>query len=643
MAADPDLPIRIVLFQPTHPGNIGAAARAMKTMGLHDLVVVNPACEIDDVARARSSGARDVLLDARIVPSLTEAVAGCGLVVGASARRRSLSWPELDPRECAEQAVESSRTKPVAIVFGAERAGLTNAEMDQCNALVYIPSNPDYSSLNLAAAVQIIAYEIRRASNVDEKPGEKADAPPASAEGMEYFYGHLERALLESGFLKPDNPRVLMRRLRRIYNRARLDERELNMLRGTLTALASASADARAATDEVMNTPIYLDYAASTPVAPEVAAAMFDCLTGDAGYGNPHSTMHAFGRDAAMAVSRARAQVASLINAAPAEIVWTSGATESDNLAIIGAARFRSGVGKHVVTSSIEHPAVLEACRYLEKDGFDVSYVECDANGLVDPDDIAAALREDTTLVSVMHVNNEIGVIQDIAGIGRLCRERDVLFHVDAAQSAGRLPLDVVAQNVDLMSLSAQKLYGPKGVGALYLNRRRVGRVEPLFHGGGQERGVRPGTVPTHQAVGMGLAFEIARERREDDAERLAMLRDRLWSGIHAMSGVLLNGHSQHRVCHILSVSVTGVEGESLHYALDELAVSAGSACATATTEPSAVLRALGRDDQLARSSVRFSFGRSTTEREIDFAIESFCSAVEHLRRLAPKSEVALA
>jgi cysteine desulfurase len=242
-----------------------------------------------------------------------------------------------------------------------------------------------------------------------------------------------------------------------------------------------------------------------------------------------------------------------------------------------------------------------------------------------------------------MHVNNEIGVIQDIAAIGRLCRARDVLLHVDAAQSAGRLPIDVVAQNVDLMSLSAQKLYGPKGVGALYLNRRRVGRVEPLFHGGGQERGIRPGTVPTHQVVGMGLAFEIARERREEDAERLAMLRDRLWAGIGSLSGVLLNGHSRHRVCHILSVSVTGVEGESLHCSLGDLAVSAGSACATATTEPSAALRALGRHDELARSSVRFSFGRSTTERQIDFAIEKFCAGVERLRSLAPKSKVALA
>jgi len=392
-----------------------------------------------------------------------------------------------------------------------------------------------------------------------------------------------------------------------------------------------------------MKLPVYLDFAAATPVDPDVAAAMHACLSGDREFGNPHSTAHVFGLEAGALVARARAQVAGLVNTTPAEIVWTSGATESDNLALIGAARFRAGAGRHIVASAIEHPAVLDTCRYLEKQGFDVTRVEADAHGIVDPESVRRALRPDTTLVSVMHVNNEIGTIQDIGAIGHACREHGALLHVDAAQSAGRLPLDVDAQAIDLLSLSAHKLYGPKGVGALYLNRRRIGRVEPLFYGGGQERGLRPGTVPTHQVVGMGLAFEIASERLTADAERVGGLRDRLWAGLRKLPGVLPNGDPDRCVCHILSVSITGVEGESLHWALRDLAVSSGSACATATMEPSAVLRALGRSDELARSTVRFSIGRTTTAADVDFAIATFREAVERLRLLVPHSATALA
>jgi cysteine desulfurase len=389
--------------------------------------------------------------------------------------------------------------------------------------------------------------------------------------------------------------------------------------------------------------PVYLDYAASTPVDPRVAEAMSVSLTGASEFGNPHATTHAYGHLAAERVANARRDVAGLINAAPDEIIWTSGATEADNLALIGAARFRSGAGRHLVTSVTEHPAVLDACRYLQEQGFDVTYLRPDANGIVTPDAVATALRPETTLVSIMHVNNEIGVIQDIAAIGAVCRANDVLFHVDAAQSAGRLPLDVGAQSIDLLSLSAQKLYGPKGVGALYMNRQRIGRVEPLMYGGGQERGLRPGTVPTHQVVGMGCAYAIATRECAADVAHTAGLRDALWAGISTLPGVLLNGHSTQRVCHILNTSVTGVEGESLHYALRELAVSAGSACTTATAEPSAVLRSLGRADDLARASVRFSFGRGTTADEIEFAIDVFRTAVARLRRLAPDTRVAVA
>lgn len=387
-----------------------------------------------------------------------------------------------------------------------------------------------------------------------------------------------------------------------------------------------------------MKTPIYMDYAAATPVDEQVIDKMAACLR--LGYGNPASTAHQFGLDAASLVETAREQVAGLINASATEMVFTSGATESDNLALIGAARFLSRTGQHIVTAVTEHPAVLDACRYLETQGFRLTYLKPDANGIIDPAAVQAALEPDTLLVSVMHVNNVVGVRQDVTAIGGICREADILFHVDAAQSAGRLPIDVQAQAIDLLSLSAQKLYGPKGAGALYLNHQRMRRIEPLFHGGGQERGLRPGTVATHQAAGMGLACEIARSRMESDVPRIERLRERLWSGLKKLPGVLLNGHPTQRVCHILSVSVTGVEGESLHYGLCDLAVSAGSACATESDEPSFVLRSLGRSDELARSTVRFSLGRETTADEVDFAIAHFSELVARLRKLSPTSMV---
>jgi len=393
----------------------------------------------------------------------------------------------------------------------------------------------------------------------------------------------------------------------------------------------------------VITRPVYLDYAATTPVDADVARAMNECLTDSRAFGNPASGLHAFGREAEARVEQARRQVAALIGARSNEIIWTSGATEADNLAVIGAARFRASTGRHIITSATEHPAVLDACRFLDKQGFDVTVLAPGANGIIEPGQIEDALTDDTSLVSIMHVNNEIGVIQDIAAIGALCRVHGTLFHVDAAQSACHLPIDVVVQSIDLLSLSAQKIYGPKGIGSLYLNHERIRRIEPLMFGGSQEHGLRPGTVPTHQAVGMGEACRIVLAGRSVDAVHIAALRDRLWAGIGEIPGVLMNGDRERRVSHILNVSVTGVEGESLHYGLRDLAVSAGSACATLDDTPSAVLRCLGRTDQLARASVRFSFGRPTTEEEIDFAIETFRRAVAHLRRIAPKSSQALA
>jgi cysteine desulfurase len=380
---------------------------------------------------------------------------------------------------------------------------------------------------------------------------------------------------------------------------------------------------------------IYMDFAASTPVDPAVADLIDACLREPAGAANPAAT-HASGRAAAARIEQARAEVAALIGATPAEIVFTSGATESDNLAVLGAARFRRRLGRHLVTTLIEHPAVLESCRCLQGEGFEVSYVQPDRHGIVPPQAVAAAMRPDTVLVSVAHVNNELGVVQDIAAIGALCRAHGALLHVDAAQSAGRLPVDVRSQQIDLLSLSAHKMHGPKGVGALFLDRERSRRVEPLLHGGGQERGLRPGTLPTHQVAGFGLAARLAAERLPGEAAAIAELREQLESGLLAVPDVLLNGHPTRRCCHIVNVSVLGVEGESLRCALRDIALSSGSACAAESGEPSPVLRSLGRADHLARSSLRFSLGRTTTPAEVAAAVAAFRAAVARLRALAP-------
>lgn len=383
---------------------------------------------------------------------------------------------------------------------------------------------------------------------------------------------------------------------------------------------------------------IYLDYAATTPVDPRVAERMIECLLPTGAHGNPSSAGHEFGRRARTLVEKARAQVAAAIGARSENIVWTSGATESDNLAILGAARFHADRGRHVVSAKTEHKAVLDALKQLEREGFEVTCLKPDAQGLVHPDQVKEAVRSDTQLVSLMHVNNETGVIQDVGAIGQFCRERGVLFHVDAAQSAGKLPLDVETLCIDMMSLTAHKAYGPKGVGALYVRRKPPVGLRPILHGGGQESGIRSGTLATHQIVGMGAAFEIAAAEREADVNRLRVLRDRLWQGIAAVGDVELNGHPQQRVTNLLNVSFHGVEGESLQFALRELAVSAGAACSSASEAASYVLRALGRSDQLAQSSLRFSLGRFTTEADIDVAIAAVQREVRRLRQLGQGS-----
>ena len=390
-----------------------------------------------------------------------------------------------------------------------------------------------------------------------------------------------------------------------------------------------------------MSRPVYLDYAATTPVDPRVAARMADCLTPEGSFANPASDSHEPGRAARALVEEARARVATLINASPEEIVFTSGATESDNLAIAGAARFHRDEGRHIVTSRTEHKAVLDTCRQLEREGFDLTYLTPTPSGLIELEELREALREDTILVSIMHVNNETGVVQELSEIGGLCRKRGILFHVDAAQSAGKVAIDVKAMFVDLMSFSAHKAYGPKGMGALYVCRSPRCRLAPLMYGGGQEGGLRPGTLPTHQIVGMGEAFRIAAEEIAQERRTLGRLRDRLWRGLGRLPGVEINGHETRRVPGILNVCFPGVEGESLLFALRSLALSSGSACNSTSGEASYVLRAMGRSDQLAQSSLRFSLGRFTTEQEVDYVVQLTTRQVERLRSLAPKQELA--
>ena len=385
-----------------------------------------------------------------------------------------------------------------------------------------------------------------------------------------------------------------------------------------------------------MKLPIYFDYASTTPVDPRVVIKMQDCLSLDGNFGNPASRSHSFGWKAEEATEEARSNVAKLVNCDPREIVWTSGATESDNLAIKGSARFNKSKGNHIITSKVEHKAVLDSCRQLEREGFEVTYLDPGTNGIVTPLMVSNAITDQTILVSLMHINNEIGVINDIESIGKVTREKGVIFHVDAAQSTGKLPIDLSQLEVDLMSFSAHKTYGPKGIGALYARRKPRVRLEAQIHGGGHERGMRSGTLATHQIVGMGEAFRIAREDMTEDNIRIKFLRDKFWEGLNDMEEVYLNGDQEQRAAGFLNVSFNYVEGESLIMALKDIAVSSGSACTSASLEPSYVLRAIGLKDELAHSSIRFAIGRFTTKEEVEYTIGLVRNAVAKLRELSP-------
>ncbi|BCF96757.1 cysteine desulfurase IscS [Paraburkholderia sp. PGU19] len=390
--------------------------------------------------------------------------------------------------------------------------------------------------------------------------------------------------------------------------------------------------------NDIPHLPIYMDYSATTPVDPRVVDKMIPYLREQ--FGNPASRSHAYGWDAERAVEEARENVAALVNADPREIIWTSGATESDNLAIKGAAHFYKGKGKHIITVKTEHKAVLDTTRELEREGYEVTYLDVKDDGLIDLDVFKAALRPDTILVSVMHVNNEIGVVQDIETIGEICREKGIIFHVDAAQATGKVEIDLQKLKVDLMSFSAHKTYGPKGIGALYVRRKPRVRIEAQMHGGGHERGMRSGTLATHQIVGMGEAFRIAREEMATENERIRMLRDKLLRGLREIEETYVNGDMEKRVPHNLNISFNFVEGESLIMAVKDVAVSSGSACTSASLEPSYVLRALGRNDELAHSSIRFTVGRFTTEQDVDYVINLLKSKIAKLRDLSPLWEM---
>lgn len=370
-----------------------------------------------------------------------------------------------------------------------------------------------------------------------------------------------------------------------------------------------------------MQTPVFFDYASTTPADLRVVKKMNECLTIEGTFGNPASKTHPFGWQADHRVELARKQVASLINAEPREIIWTSGATESDNMALKGVAAMYQGQGKHLITMATEHKAVLDCCAFLEKQGFEVTYLKPESDGVLDLKKLEQAFRPDTILVSIMHVNNETGVIQDIEAIGSMVKSRNILFHVDAAQSAGKVPIDVESMKVDLLSLSGHKIYGPKGVGAIYIRRKPRVRLQPLMHGGGHEQGYRSGTLATHQIVGMGEAFAMAEQLINDEVPKISALRDRLWQGIQKLDRVKLNGHPERRVCGILNVAFEGIDGEMLIKAIPQLAVASGSACTSASINTSHVLRAYGLNDELAHASIRFSLGRYTTEEQVDYAV----------------------
>ena len=633
-------PVRIVLVEASHPGNLGAVARAMKNMGLVDLWLVAPRQFPHPEATALASSAADVLAAARVVDSVPEALSGCGFVLGTTARvRTQYPWPILAAREAAVRAVGEAQLAPVALLFGPERTGLTNEHLALCHALVQIPTNPDYSSLNLAQAVLLLAYELRMATGAQPVLPER-EAPLPAAETVEHLYDHFDRVMQRAGFEMHGKPEHISRRVRRLLHRAVPDQQEVNLLRGFLTTVEAAIG-----TPSVPVALPYFDHAATSPLRPEARAALLEqldgtnTLAGTVVAGNPTARAHVPGRLAADTLAAARAALAGCIGAVPEALVFTSGATEADNLAVLGAARAavasKLPTKGRVLTAKTEHRAVLDACAQLEREGFGVDVLLPGPEGRVTPAMVAAALRDDTVLVSLMLVNNETGAVQDIAGIAAVCRARGVLLHTDAAQALGKVPVDVTALDVDLLSLSAHKCGGPVGVGALYVRRSPRPVLQPLTFGGGQEAGLRPGTPSAALAAAFAAAAVAANTNLAAATACHAEFEKRLLAGLAGLPGWQQNAAQGARTAAIVSLTFDGVDGESLLLAMEPFAVASGAACSSVGREPSAVLRALGHDDARAEATLRVSFGWNTRDVEVDELARHLARVVTRLRALA--------
>ncbi len=639
----PHHPVRIVLVEPSHPGNIGAVARAMKNMGLTELWLVAPRQFPHAEATALAAGAADLLVGARVVDTVEQALTGCGWVLGTTARvRTQYPWPILAAREAALRATGEAAVAPVALLFGPERTGLTNDHLALCHALVQIPCNPDYSSLNLAQAVLLLAYELRMAAGATLLLPER-ESPLPAVESVEHLYTHLERVMQRAAFDTHGQPEHVSRRLRRLLHRAVPDTQELNLLRGFLGAVETALPATPSLAAPSPEAAGYFDHAATTPLRSVARTALLAALDGtrrdddpvaEGVTGNPTTPAHLPGRRAAARLLAARTQLAACVGAVPEALVFTSGATEADNLAILGAARGAKTRGRHVLTAKTEHRAVLDACAQLSREGFEVQYLEPDASGRVAAAVVASALRADTVLVSLMLVNNETGVVQDLAGIASVCRPRGVLLHTDAAQALGKVPVDVIQLGVDLLSLSAHKCGGPVGVGALYVRRLPRPVLEPLLYGGGQEAGLRPGTPPVALAAAFAAAAVEAVAQLLAAGAHFAALGEQLQAALAGVSGWQLNAAAAPRSPAILSFTFDDIDGESLLLAMEPFAVASGAACSSVSREPSAVLRALGHDDARAEATLRVSLGWTTTAAQVAALGEHLCRVVLRLRGL---------